>query len=123
MKKLLKQANPSSTKKNISNKRKRRRISKKFIAKKLRSKYIPQIFSPHNTTQYLIANNSSPFYSDEDEDIDFDLDLNINPILPLDSGKQIVSSISNDEFILKNLFYEYEVPPTAAQSQIFQNLI
>ena len=30
-----------------------------------------QINSPHNTSQFLIENNSSPFYEDEDTDIDF----------------------------------------------------
>lgn len=110
-------------KKNLSNKRKRRRLCKKFIAKKYPSKYIPQILSPHNTTQYLIENNSSPFYSDENEEADFDLDLNINPILSFESGKQIISQTSHDEFVLKNLFSEYDMPPTAAQSQDFRNLI
>ena len=30
-----------------------------------------QINAPHNTSQFLIENNSSPFYEDEDTDIDF----------------------------------------------------
>ena len=37
----------------------------KFYAKKRYN----QIKAPHNTSEYLIENNSSPFY--EDEDVDF----------------------------------------------------
>ena len=120
MKKFKKRANSSRTKKNISNKIKIRRICKKFTTNRKVSKYIPVIFSPHNTTQYLIENNSSPFYIDED--VDFDLDLNLNPILHLESRKPIISSISQDELDLKNIFSEYEVPQTAAQSQELLNV-
>ena len=47
-------------------KQKRRFLkSIKFCAKKR----FKQIKAPHNTSEYLIENNSSPFY--EDEDVDF----------------------------------------------------
>ena len=103
-------------KKNISSKIKRRRICKKFILKKHSLKRIPKIFSPHNTTQYLIENNSSPFYFDEDEEDNFDLNLNLN-----DSRNTIFSSISQEGLDLKNSNLQYELASTAAQSQEFQN--
>ena len=121
MKNYKKCTNSSRKKKNISIKIKRRRICKKFIFKKYLLKGIPQIFSPHNTTQYLIENNSSPFYFDEDEEANFDLNLNLNPLLSLDSGNTIFSSISPEGLDLKNSHTEYELPSTAAQSQEFQN--
>ena len=121
MKNYKKSTNSSRTKKNISTKIKRRRICKKFILKKHLLKGIPQIFSPHNTTQYLIANNSSPFYFDEDEEDNFDPNLNLNPLLSLDSGNTIFSSISQEGLDLKNSHTEYELASTAAQSQEFQN--
>ena len=68
MKKTKKVAYSSRMKKNISIKIKRRRIQKKFSTSKYSLRNISQIFSPHNTTQYLIENNSSPFYFDEDEE-------------------------------------------------------
>ena len=121
MKNHKKCTNSSRMKKNISNKIKRRRICKKFILKKHSLKRIPQIFSPHNTTQYLIENNSSPFYFDEDEEDNFDLNLNLNPLLSLDSGNTFFSSISQEGLDLKNSHSEYELASTAAQSQEFQN--
>ncbi len=30
-----------------------------------------EIVTPHNTSQYLIENNSTPFYEDDDLDADF----------------------------------------------------
>ena len=121
MKEYKKCTNSSRMKKNISSKIKRRRICKKFILKKHSLKRIPKIFSPHNTTQYLIENNSSPFYFDEDEEDNFDLNLNLNPLLSLDSGNAIFSSFSQEGLDLKNSNLQYELASTAAQSQEFQN--
>ena len=45
----------------------KRRYSKR-INKYFKKRY-KQISAPHNTSEYLIENNSSPFY--EDEDVDF----------------------------------------------------
>ena len=108
-------------KKNTPTKIKRRRICKKFYISHYSFKKIPQIFSPHNTTQYLIENNSSPFYFDENEEDDFDLNLNLNPLLFLDSGNAIFSSCAQDGLESKNLYSEYELASTAAQSMEFQN--
>lgn len=108
-------------KKNTATKIKRRRICKKFYISQYSFKKMPQIFSPHNTTQYLIENNSSPFYFDENEEDDFDLNLNLNPLLSLDSGNAICSPIVQDGLESNNLYSEYELASTAAQSQEFQN--
>ncbi len=121
MKDYKKYTNSSRKKKNISTKIKRRRICKKFILKKHLLKRIPKILSPHNTTQYLIENKSSPFYFDEDEEDNFDLNLNLNPLLSLDSGNAIFSSFSQEGLDLKNFHSQYELASTAPQSQEFQN--
>ena len=42
---------------------------KRFFKRIKNSKKINSFRAPHNTSQYLIENNSSPFY--EDEDVDF----------------------------------------------------
>ena len=120
MKKYKKGTNSSKVKKNTSTKIKRRRICKKFYIKQYSFTKFPQIFSPHNTTQYLIENNSSPFYFDENEEDDFDLNLNLNPLLSLDSGNPICSTIVQDGLESK-ILSEYELASTAAQSQEFQN--
>ena len=121
MKKSKKCTNSSKLKKNTPTKIKRRRICKKFSISHYSFKKIPQIFSPHNTTQYLIENNSSPFYIDENEEDDFDLNLNLNPLLSLDSGNAIFSSCTQDSLESKNLYSENELASTAAQSMEFQN--
>ena len=121
MKKSKKSTNSSKMKKNTPTKIKRRRICKKFYITHYSFKKIPQIFSPHNTTQYLIENNSSPFYFDENEEDDFDLNLNLNPLLSLDSGNAIFNSCDQDGLESKNLYSEYELASTAAQSREFQN--
>lgn len=49
----------------------KKRLSKKNISKKIsfRKKWlIQQIESPHNTNEFLINNQSSPFYPEDDED-------------------------------------------------------
>ena len=67
MKRILKRRErPASHKIGLT---KKRRYFKKIKNSKKRNN---QIESPHNTSQYLIENNSSPFYEDEeDTDIDF----------------------------------------------------
>ena len=117
MKKTKKVAYSSRMKKNISIIIKRRRIQKKFSTSKYSLRNITQIFSPHNTTQYLIENNSSPFYFDEDEEQSLEVELNPNPSALNEVGNSFCSSI----FDLKNEHSEYELPSTAPQSQEFQN--
>ena len=121
MKKYKKFKFSSRMKKNYATKIKRRRIHKKYNLIQYSLKDIPQILSPHNTTQYLIENNSSSFYFDENEEDNFDIDLNLNPLLSFDSGNTIFSVIIQENSDLKNSHPEYELASTAAQSQEFQN--
>ena len=67
MKRILKRRErPASHKIGLT---KKRRYFKRIKNSKKRNN---QINAPHNTSQYLIENNSSPFYEDEeDTDIDF----------------------------------------------------
>ena len=66
MKRILKRRErPAAGKNGLTQKRRYfRRI------KNVKEKFI-QITTPHNTSQYLIENNSSPFYEDDDTDADF----------------------------------------------------
>ena len=121
MKKYKKFKIPSKKKKDTSTKIKKRRIHKKFNLVQYSLKDITQMLSPHNTTQYLIENNSSPFYFDENEEDSFDINLNLNPFISLDSGNTVLSSLIQENFDLKNSHPEYELASTAAQSQEFQN--
>ena len=121
MKKYKKCKISSRKKKDTLTKIKRRRIHKKFNLVQYSLKDIPQMLSPHNTTQYLIENNSSPFYFDENEEDSFDINLNINPFISSDSGNILLSSLIQESFDLKNSHPEYELASTAAQSQEFQN--
>ena len=121
MKKYKKFKISSRKKKDTLTKIKRRRIHKKFNLVQYSLKDIPQMLSPHNTTQYLIENNSSPFYFDENEEDSFDINLNLNPFISLDSGNTVLSSLIQENFDLKNSHPEYELASTAAQSQEFQN--
>ena len=65
MKKLLqRKERPAMNKTGLAKKRRYFKRIKKYSKKRYK-----KISSPHNTSEYLIENNSSPFY--EDEDVDF----------------------------------------------------
>ena len=51
----------------------KRHTHKIRILKKIKAsnKNYMEIVTPHNTSQYLIENNSTPFYEDDDLDADF----------------------------------------------------
>ena len=116
MKKSKKCSYSSMMKKKISIKMKRRRFLKKISIFQNPLKNISQIYSPHNTSQYLIENSSSPFYFDEDEEQSLELDMNLNPMAK-DKGDSFCSAILD----LKNENSEYDLPSTAAQSQEIQD--
>ena len=116
MKKFKKCRNSSRIKKNFSTKIKKRKNDIKCKLFQCLLKDISQILSPQNTTQYLMENNSSPFYSDENEENDFDINLELNPLLSLDSGNTICSLIKEDQN-LKKSYSELEFSSTAPQSQ------
>ena len=66
MKRIIKsKERPTASKKGLTQKRRFfktvKRTKKKFMQTK----------TPHNTSQYLIENNSSPFYENDDIDADF----------------------------------------------------
>ena len=65
MKILLRRKKPSIQKKG--------HIQKIRIFKRIKThkKNLMEIVTPHNTSQYLIENNSTPFYADDDLDADF----------------------------------------------------
>ena len=67
MKKIIKaRERPTIPKKGLA---KKRRFFKRI--KQWKKKYY-QINAPHNTSEYLIENNSSPFYEDDDDiNVDF----------------------------------------------------
>ena len=52
-------------------------INRKRMTKRKSRKMFSQISSPHNTNEYLIGVNSSPFYNYDDDDED---SINIIPI-------------------------------------------
>ena len=126
MKKFKKGQNSSRLKKINTTKIKRRRIQKKIKLVQYSLKDIPQILSPHNSTQYIIENNSSPFYFDENENeneedyYDFNLSLN-PPFLSLESKSTTFSSFIQEGLDFKNSYSENEFTPTSAQSQVIQN--
>ena len=81
--------------KRMLNRKKRPSVSRKGLNPRKRffrtikscKKPIIQIESPHNTTQYLIQNNSTPFF-DENEDED-DYDFTPNPLLLIKENEDI----------------------------------
>ena len=87
----------------------RANLRKKFICKKssINSKFLKTqelVLSPLNTSQYLISNNSTPFYPEE--------------IGPYPQYAKI--DAENSE--MKNTSLELELASTAAQSQDFSEI-
>ena len=77
-------------------KRIKKRITKKNFSRKisLKKKYLfKQIESPYNTNEYLINNQSSPFYIEDEED-----SINIKP-----SSLILLEDDSNSELNLFNI--------------------
>lgn len=46
------------------------------------------ILSPHNTTQFLIANNSTSFYPEEEDDLD--INISLNPLILFDTKNPLL---------------------------------
>ena len=92
---------------------------KKFLIKsKLQN--TKEILSPHNTSQYLISNNSTPFYPEEEDDLD--ISFTPTPLnLFIDPFKDIIK-IDSVNTELKNSNLELELASTAAQSQDFTEM-
>ena len=72
------------------------------------------ILSPYNTSQFLISNNSDPFYPEEEDDLD--IEINPNSFLPKLYPDSIKNEYENIE--MKDSHLELlELASTAAQSQ------
>ena len=92
---------------------------KKFLIKSTLQN-TQEILSPHNTSQYLISNNSTPFYPEEEDDLDISftptpLNLFIDPFTD-------IIKIDSENTELKNSNLELELASTAAQSQDFTEM-
>ena len=112
MKKFKKCKNSAKLKKNIATKVKRRRIHKKITLIHYSLKEIDQIKTPHNTTQYIIENKSSPFFYDDSDEEGFDINVSLNPFLKIDTENMN----SFPEGGLNDSYPDYELPSTVAQS-------
>lgn len=86
----------------------------KFI-KKL-SKHFQEVFSPHNTTGFLISNNSSSFIPDEE---DISIDLNPDPFSPFVEKYSDLLQKDDQNLEFKEINLDLELPSTAAQSRDF----
>jgi hypothetical protein len=123
MKKTLKVTRPSKSKS------KRRHLILKTIKSLSKKKFLinssslntQELFlSPHNTSQFLISNNSTPFYPEEEDDLDISfaptpLNLLIDPYTDM-------FKFGNENMESKNSNNELELASTAAQSQDFTDM-
>ena len=95
-------------------------LNKKKFLVKFKLQNTKEILSPHNTSQYLISNNSTPFYPEEEDDLDISftptpLNLFIDPFTDIIK----IDSVNTE---LKNSNLELELASTAAQSQDFTEM-
>ena len=123
MKKTLKVTRPSKSKS------KRRHLILKTIKSLSKKKFLinssslntQELFlSPHNTSQFLISNNSTPFYPEEEDDLDISfaptpLNLLIDPYTDM-------FKFGNENMEIKNSNNKLELASTAAQSQDFTDM-
>ena len=98
---------------------------KKFICKKssINSKFLKTqelVLSPLNTSQYLISNNSTPFYPEEEDDLDFNFDP--TPLELAIGPYPQYAKIDAENSEMKNTSLELELASTAAQSQDFSEI-
>ena len=63
-----------------------------------RKRVFIQIESPHNTSQFLIENGSTPFYEEEDDDMDIDFSPNSSMFF-----KNIENPIDENTLNLRNI--------------------
>ena len=103
----------------------RANLRKKFIRKKssINSKFLKTqelVLSPLNTSQYLISNNSTPFYPEEEDDLDFNFDP--TPLELAIGPYPQYAKIDAENSEMKNTSLELELASTAAQSQDFSEI-
>lgn len=92
----------------------------KFLIKSSSQNTQELFLSPHNTSQFLISNNSTPFYPEEEDD----LDINFTPTplnLFIDPYTDIIK-IDCENMELKSTNNGLELASTAAQSQDFNDM-
>lgn len=92
----------------------------KFLIKSSSQNTQELFLSPHNTSQFLISNNSTPFYPEEEDD----LDINFTPTplnLFIDPYTDIIK-IDGENMELKSTNNGLELASTAAQSQDFNDM-
>lgn len=92
----------------------------KFLIKSSSQNTQELFLSPHNTSQFLISNNSTPFYPEEEDD----LDINFTPTplnLFIDPYTDIIK-IDGENMELKSSNNGLELASTAAQSQDFNDM-
>lgn len=116
MKKLKKVGKTAKTK--LKGNQTYSRMKRKSIKQ---SKFIPDVIkeyqnipSPHNTSQFLIANNSTSFYPEEEDDSDLNHNyIDLNPTFP-----HITDIIKEEELnqIFQDPYFEDELNSTAANS-------
>ena len=75
---------------------------------------------PHNTSQFLISNNSTPFYPEEEDDLD--LSFAPTPLNLLIDPYTDIIKIDSENMEIKNINNELELASTAAQSQDFTDM-
>ena len=93
---------------------------KKFLIKSISSNTQELFLSPHNTSQFLISNNSTPFYPEEEDDLD--ISFTPTPLnLCFDPETDIIK-FGDENMEIKNTNNELELASTAAQSQDFTDM-
>lgn len=123
MKKTLKVSRTSKSKSKRSHlilKKIKSLPKKKFLIKSSLQNTQELFLSPHNTSQFLISNNSTPFYPEEEDD----LDINFSPTpmnLFIDPYTDIIK-IDNEYMELKSTNNGLELASTTAQSQDFNDM-
>lgn len=92
------------------NQKKKSKIIKSFV------KIFPEIQSPHNTTNFLIANNSSSFLPNED---DLSLDLSQEFLFPIIQRYPDLIKLENNNEEMKDTNLELRLASTSEQSKDF----
>ena len=123
MKKTLKVSRTSKSKSKRSHlilKKIKSPSKKKFLIKSNSQNTLDLVLSPHNTSQFLISNNSTPFYPEEEDDLD--LSFVPTPLNLLIDPYTDIIRIDSENMEIKNINNELELASTAAQSQDFTDM-
>ena len=123
MKKTLKVSRTSKSKSKRSHlilKKIKSPSKKKFLIKSNSQNTQDLFLSPHNTSQFLISNNSTPFYPEEEDDLD--LSFVPTPLNLLIDPYTDIIKIGSENMEIKNINNELELASTAAQSQDFTDM-